>query len=186
MGKLREARDEEMTFVRELAVYRYVWRRYADAQRRKPVLVRMVDQDEGDRYRARLCAMEFRRKSEASWLAGTPPLESLRVLAALLACTRRRDRPPRCMMSLDVKRAHFHAPATRQVFVELPPEHALASRGDVVGELQAFTYGTRDAFFNWEAGIREGNGEDGLRSRSSQRQPLLQLFHRCSGTGSRR
>ena len=55
------------------------------------------------------------------------------------------------MMTLDVKRAHFHAPASGRVYVELPPEDALAARGDVVGRLQASMYGTRDAAFNWEA-----------------------------------
>ena len=54
-------------------------------------------------------------------------------------------------MVLDVKRAHFHAPATRQIFVELPPEDALAGRADVVGELLMSMCGTRDAAHNWEA-----------------------------------
>ena len=151
LKKLREARREEMEFVRDLAVYRYRWRKDMIAERRSPVRVRWVDQDKGERFRARLCAMEFKRKTEATWFAGTPPLESLRLLASMLATRRRRNGEATCMMTLDVKRAHFHAPASRQVFVELPPEDALAGRGDVVGELQASMYGTRDAAFNWEA-----------------------------------
>ena len=55
------------------------------------------------------------------------------------------------MMVLDVKRAHFHAAATRRLFIELPPEDAMAGNPDVCGELVMSMYGTRDAAYNWEA-----------------------------------
>ena len=55
------------------------------------------------------------------------------------------------MMVLDVKRAHFHAEATRRIFIELPPEDAMTDKPDVVGELVMSLYGTRDAAYNWEA-----------------------------------
>ena len=112
--------------------------------------VRWVDTDKGDRHRSRLCAMEFRRKAEATWFAGTPPLESLKILAVLLATRRRTPRGPICMKVLDVKRAHFHAPATREIYVELPSEDAMESDPATCGELVMSMYGTRDAAYNWE------------------------------------
>ena len=54
------------------------------------------------------------------------------------------------MALLDVSRAHFHAKATRRLFVELPPEDARHGVEDLCGELVMSLYGTRDAAFNWE------------------------------------
>ena len=51
------------------------------------------------------------------------------------------------MSFLDVKRAHFTAAATREVYVELPQE--LEEPGKV-GLLRKSMYGTRDAAKNWE------------------------------------
>ena len=83
---VHEARAEEMSFINQLGVYRYSTDDEARAVTGKmPIGTRWVDTDKGDRYRSRLCAMEFRRKSVATVFAGTPPLESLRVLAGCLA-----------------------------------------------------------------------------------------------------
>ena len=49
LRKLRDARREEMEYVRRLAVYKYRWREEALAQGHKPVRVRWVDQDKGER-----------------------------------------------------------------------------------------------------------------------------------------
>ena len=59
--------------------------------------------------------------------------------------------------------AHFHAPACRDLFVELPPEDALVARGDVVGHLVMSMYGTRDAAHNWEAAYSEYLAQLGFR-----------------------
>ena len=115
---------------------------------RKPIKLKWVDTDKGSRYRSRLCAKEFRQKAH-TWFAGTPPHESLRVLAALLA--QGKDKPGNVSMAvLDVSRAHFHAPAERKLFVELPPEDDMASNPAYCGELAMSMYGTRDAAYNWE------------------------------------
>ena len=114
---------------------------------KKPIKVRWVDTDKGDRYRSRLVAMEFRKPNE-TYFAGTPPLESLRVLCKFLADKRRGQRGSMVMATIDVKRAHFHAMATRRLFIELPAEDARSSEADVVGELVMSLYGTRDAAFN--------------------------------------
>ena len=95
--------------------------------------------------------MEFRTKAVAALFAGTPPLESLRVLVALLAVGRWDGRKGMCLGVTDVKRAHFHAKAKRRIFVDLPPEDPMYGRSGACGELQRSMYGTRDASANWEA-----------------------------------
>ena len=67
-------------------------------------------------YRSRLVAMEFRLKNEIAIFAGTPPLETMRMLAAI-AAQDVEEVDPICMLNLDVKRAHFYAKAKRRVFV---------------------------------------------------------------------
>ena len=49
----------------------------------------------------------------------------------------------------DVKKAYFNAPATRRVFVALPPEDRLAGEEDMCALLLKSLYGTRDAAYNW-------------------------------------
>ena len=54
------------------------------------------------------------------------------------------------MSFVDVRRAHFHAPATRDVYVVLPEEYKPGGDRNVLGKLQMSLYGTRDASANWE------------------------------------
>ena len=54
----------------------------------------------------------------------------------------------RKMLVLDVSRAHFHAPAVREMYVKLPEEDRLEG---FVGRLLRTIYGTRDAAAQWEA-----------------------------------
>ena len=51
------------------------------------------------------------------------------------------------IMLLDISRAHFHSPATREVYVNLPPERHVA--GYCARLLQSL-YGTRDAGANFQ------------------------------------
>ena len=101
-----------------------------------------------DGLRARLVAMEFRLKNEMAIFAGTPPLESLRILMAMVAQAID-DLEPLCILNLDIKRAHFYAKARRPVFVELPAEDPRYGDPEVCGELLYSLYGTRDAAANW-------------------------------------
>ena len=48
---------------------------------------------------------------------------------------------------IDVRRAYFHAPARRLVYVKLPPEE---EEPGMCGKLVKALYGTRDAAQNWE------------------------------------
>jgi hypothetical protein len=54
-------------------------------------------------------------------------------------------------MISDVKKAYFYAPATRRVFVALPPEDRGPGEEQMCGLLLKSLYGTRDAAFNWSA-----------------------------------
>merc|ERR1711923_629204 len=112
-----------MGYMRQIGVYRYVNRRDALKSNggRKPIKVRWVDTDKGDRYRSRLVAMEFRKKSE-TWSAEAPPLDILRMPSRFLPDRRRGARRPMVMAVGDVKRARVHAHDSRRRFVELPKE----------------------------------------------------------------
>ena len=79
-----------------------------------------------------------------------------------LAMSERNTRGTTKLAIIDVKRAHFHSPATREIYVDLPPERA---EEGMCGRLRRSMYGTRDAAYNWEmeytrvllaAGFRQG------------------------------
>ena len=55
-------------------------------------------------------------------------------------------------MSQDISKAYFFAPATRDIYVELPPEDA---EDGMVGKLEKSLYGTRDAALNWAEAYTE-------------------------------
>ena len=83
---------------------------------------------------------------DASLFAATPPLEALKLLVSEAATDE--GRRSHIMLS-DVKRAYFHAPARRELYVELPPEDPGYGQGRV-GRLNLSLYGTRDAAANWQ------------------------------------
>ena len=88
---------------------------------------------------------ELRTDKRMDLFAATPPLESLRVLCSLCASNQRTGRPNR-MMSIDVKRAYFYAPALRLVYVEIPIEGW--EHGDEA-RVARLNLSTRDAVQNW-------------------------------------
>ena len=49
----------------------------------------------------------------------------------------------------DAKRAHSHAPARRELYVELPDEDPGKAQG-LLGKLNLSLYGTRDTAANWQ------------------------------------
>ena len=67
--------------------------------------------------RSRLVAKEFRISQEETLFAGTLPLESLRYLLSRAATLKWKTDRPKSLHVLDVKRAHFYAPAQRRIFV---------------------------------------------------------------------
>ena len=58
------------------------------------------------------------------------------------------------MMISDVKRAYFHAPASRDLYVEVPKEDP-NWQPELLGKLKLSLYGTRDAAANWQRCVSE-------------------------------
>ena len=86
------------------------------------------------------------RKSD-DFFTATPPLEALRLLLSDLASRPGRGtRSEIKMMVIDAKKAHLHAMAGRELFIELPPE-----AGGGCARLRRSLCGTRDALALWEA-----------------------------------
>ena len=57
-------------------------------------------------------------------------------------------------MLSDVKRSYFHAPATRELYVELLNLDPGKAQG-LVGKLNLILYGTREAAANWQKCVTE-------------------------------
>ena len=145
-SKVINARKLEMDYIKRLGVYEKVPR--AQAGKSKIISVRWIDTNKGDDaspdYRSRLVAREIKRDKRLDLFVATPPIETLKLLLAKLAGSMGRKRAA----VIDIKRAYFHAPSTRDVYVELPPEDA--EKG-MIGKLKLSLYGTRDAAMNWAA-----------------------------------
>ena len=86
---------------------------------------RWVDTNKGDltnpKVRCRLVAQEVAIGKIPDLFAATPPIEYIRDLVLCCVSSQWSKRPTRVMVS-DVKGAYFYAPATRRVFLALPPE----------------------------------------------------------------
>ncbi len=118
------------------------------AKGHKIISTKWLDTNKGDlekpNYRSRLVGREIKRDKRLDLFAATPPIETLRFLTARCAQNQGGNQPWR-MGVADVRRAYFYAPATRDIFIEIPAEDRDANDGDVVGKLGLSLYGTRDA-----------------------------------------
>jgi len=116
------------------------------------ISIKWCDLNKGDEqrpaYRSRLVGRELKKWDPfmSGTFAATPPTESLRFMLSDFM-TRRRSKGRRCLMVLDVSRAHFHPPATRELYIQLPDEDWEEGK---VGRLLKTIYGTRDAAASWE------------------------------------
>lgn len=146
------AREEECTFMESWGVWEEVpvavcWQRTG----RRPIGTRWVDVNKGDKshpdVRCRLVVQEVNTYKEDAFFASTPPLEALRLLLSHVATGRRGRHGGRKVMVLDAKKAHPHAFAEREIYMELPPER---KRPGYCGRLIRCLYGTRDAPALWE------------------------------------
>ena len=166
------SRREEIDVVTSMGVWEIIPRPKGE----KVISTRWVDvnkkDDRNPKYRSRLVARELKKKyagkvsDEAhtpSWedfYASMPPISALRTLFALATTNRApgldgrmRELPRnRCLVFLDIKKAHFWADARRRILVELPMETGVDTE-KYVGLLKKSLYGTRDAPANWEATI---------------------------------
>ena len=83
--------------------------------------------DERPDYRSRLVAQEINNHKREDLFAATPPLEAKKMLMSLAVtegvgyqCGSKEKGHK--IDFIDVRRAYFHAPARRLVYVKLPPE----------------------------------------------------------------
>ena len=94
--RVRDARSEELQFVKKTPVYKKVFRCEAEEQGCKIIKVRWVDTNKGTaeepNIRSRLIAMEFKVKgigaggvSDMELYASTPPLEAPRSVVSYAA-----------------------------------------------------------------------------------------------------
>ena len=82
---------------------------------------------------------------------GPPPLEAIKALLSLACSQCGRTRKIRKLAFIDIKKAYFHAPAQRLVYVQLPNEAFSSDQvNKFCGRLNFSLYGTRDAAQNWE------------------------------------
>ena len=76
---------------------------------------------------------------------------------------------------MDVKRAFLHAPALRELYIELPEEAYEDGDPNMVGLLQRAMCGTRDAPLSWQTHVSQYLNELGFEK--SKAQPCM-LTHR--------
>ena len=146
-----QARRLEIEYFRKMGVYTKVRRE----SWMKVITTRWLDTNKGDEtvpnYRARLVGRELKKDRRDDLFAATPPLESLRMILSICASNQREYQRERnfIVMSNDIKRAYFYAPATRPIFIKIPNEDWEDGDDDRVGQLNLSLYGTRDAALNW-------------------------------------
>ena len=148
-----EGEQIEQTFVRQFGVYEKVPAEQEVGKTK--VSITWVDVNKGDaskpEYRSRLVGRELRRLDPfmSGTVAANPPTESLRFMLSnfMTRRTRKGRRQELTLGVLDVSRAHFHPPAEREVYIDLPAED---HEPGMVGKLLKTIYGTRDAAAQWE------------------------------------
>ena len=145
--EVSKARAVEMGYVKDMGVYRVADK--AECLRvtgQPPVKSRWLDINKGDdvnkNYRSRWVAKQFKTHDDFELFAATPPLDAIRYILSSAASMKNGK-----LMSNDVRRAYFFAPATRPIYVELPDE--AGEKSDKCGRLLKSLYGTRDAANNW-------------------------------------
>ena len=140
------------------------------------ITTKWLDVNKGDEitpnYRARLVGREIAWEKRDDLYAATPPLESLKALVSVCSSSQQGASPHR-IMAVDVKRAYFYAPATRDLFVKIPKEDKEDGDEGMVAKLKLSLYGTRDAALKWantytefleELGFTRGRGAAAISS----------------------
>ena len=189
-GKVIEAREKEMGYIKETGVWTKIPRAVALARGWKIVKTRWIDINKGDDdhpiYRSRLVGKEFNDGTMEGIFAGTPPLEALRYIIHEAATVDNiKGKHTKVIMINDVARAFFEAKATRTVCVELPPESLTEDdkKKDLVGVLNMRLYGTRDAATNWQKEVATEMCKWGFER--GKYNPCLQMEHTNTDTWRR-
>ena len=118
-----QARKLEMELFKKMGVYKKVPRDVAKKMGCKVITTKWVETNKGDtfrpNYRSRLVGREVKYNKRLDLFSATPPLETLKFLCSM--CARGQTGPEPCRLAvIDIKRAYFHAPARRPIFIEIP------------------------------------------------------------------
>ena len=117
---VKQAREQELKYLRELGMYVKVDERAAVAKYKVTLIdTKWVDTDkafEGEplQIRSRIVATEFKRGTGQTCMRETPPLEALKAIISIAAS----HSPEFSLLHVHVSRAHFHAKAQRFVLVK--------------------------------------------------------------------
>lgn len=155
--KVLEARKEEMKRVEKQQLWDVVptdmcWKE----TKRPPITLKWVDRNKGDdlkpNYGSRLVVREVKKASkplaEFESFSAMPPLESLKVLCAMMVSKRTsKHGKPSKMMLVDISRAHFCGEVKRRVFCTLPEG---SEQPNCCALLRRSMYGTMDASRIWQ------------------------------------
>lgn len=151
--RVQEARKLEMKFFKEMGASTRC--SYVCVHREGGKLIDMKWIDvKGDKSNPacwqRLVGREFNDHKDDSLYASTSPLEAMRIILSNAATVdpEAGEEEQREVMTNDISRAYFYAPAMRSVFMRLPQEDEEAREGEV-GRLHVCLYGTRDAARGW-------------------------------------
>ncbi|CAK0904033.1 unnamed protein product, partial [Prorocentrum cordatum] len=158
---VKEARKKEMDWVRNVKLYDKVPRSEMESRGFKTVSTRWVDVNKGD-------------KDNYNLVSAMPPWEAIKALFSLLVTDGSVDGTADPEIAIfDISRAHFMAPAKRELYIDIPAEDREPGDEHMVGRLNRSMYGFRDASSNWMGDwqqLLEADGfEIGYSARESHR-----------------
>ena len=180
---VREARELELEYLRDLGVYEKVDEKEAvEKYGITPVDTKWVDTDkafemEPVQIRSRMCAIEFKSDDRPDLYAGTPPLEALKATISIEAI----HKETFSIMQIDVSRAYFHAKGQRPVLIRLPVEDRMGTNAGIVGLMKKSMYRTRDAASKWERDWQEHVNNWGFQHGHSSKNLFHHQANRISG-----
>lgn len=155
---VEKGKQEELGWAKSINLYDKVPRSVAIGRGIKPIPVRWVYVNKGDKnnynVRCRLVSKELNSKTKESLLAhevfsATPPWEIVKLLFSLLVCDGPHNSHDEMEIGVyDISRAHFMAEALRELYIELP-DIDQTEGADEVGRLNRSMYGCRDASHSW-------------------------------------
>ena len=158
---VKKGREDELEIIEELKVWeiRPISECF-DVTGKAPITTRWVDTNKGDvdspDVRCRLVGRELKAfQLRDDVFSATPPLMAVMFLFSLfmtLNIPGASAGAAMCLMFLDISRAYFHSPATRDIYVKLPPERHVEG---FCAKLLKSLYGTRDAGANFQRFVME-------------------------------
>ena len=156
------ARQLELRTFKDMEVYEYM-RREEAASRGKTVGVRWVDSLKGTTVKSRLVAQEFAsvQGDRDDIFAATPPWMAREYVISDTASRGRSGRTSRRISVMDVKRAFLYGEIEEEIYIELPEEDEMKSKG-YIGKLKKAMYGTRSAPLIWQKVVMKKMKEMGF------------------------